>query len=124
MITTSKTCLSCQRHLHGRSDKKFCNDYCRNSYNNHLNSDENNFVRNINNHLRRNRKILEGLLPAAQNMRRFSRQLLLSKGFAFHYCTHIQTNKKGNTWHFCYEYGYASVKSDKIMLIRKKELKE
>lgn len=29
----SKTCAYCQKVLHGRSDQRFCNDTCRNTYN-------------------------------------------------------------------------------------------
>lgn len=29
-----KQCLFCGSELKGRSDKKFCNDFCRNNYNN------------------------------------------------------------------------------------------
>ena len=34
-----KTCLNCGEEINGRVDKKFCCDYCRNHYNNKLNSD-------------------------------------------------------------------------------------
>jgi len=30
----NKTCLACGKILKGRVDKKFCDDYCRNNYNN------------------------------------------------------------------------------------------
>ena len=35
-LTTLQTrlCGVCTRPLRGRSDKKFCNDYCRNTFNN------------------------------------------------------------------------------------------
>jgi len=35
--------MNCERELHGRSDQKFCSDQCRNTYNNSLNADNNNF---------------------------------------------------------------------------------
>lgn len=59
MESTEKTCLACDKPLKGRLDKKFCDDYCRNNYNNRLNSDQSNYVRNVNNILRKNRRILE-----------------------------------------------------------------
>ena len=43
--TISKTCVACGKAVKGRSDKKFCDDYCRNVYNNDLKSDSNNYVR-------------------------------------------------------------------------------
>ena len=61
--TESKTCLACGKTLKGRIDKKFCDDYCRNNYNNQQKAKGNHsaFVRNINNALLKNRKILESL---------------------------------------------------------------
>ena len=55
-------CLSCGSTVKGRADKKFCNDYCRNEYNNGLKSSTTNLVRNINNALGKNRRVLETLI--------------------------------------------------------------
>ena len=66
MITAeTKNCLSCGKLLKGRVDKKFCDDYCRNNYNNQLKarSGYSAYVRSINNTLLKNRKILEAILP-------------------------------------------------------------
>ena len=42
-------CLQCDKPLlAGRSDKKFCNDYCRQAYNNKRKEAENREIRNIN----------------------------------------------------------------------------
>ncbi len=101
-------------------DKKFCNDYCRNTHNNRLNSDGNNFVRNVNHCLRKNRRILESLLPSTQLMGKVSKQTLYSKGFMFSYYTQTHTNKKGNTYHFCYEFGYQLLAGEKILILRRK----
>ena len=45
----SRKCPECGDKIIGRVDKKFCSDQCRNTYNNRLNSDASNTVRNINN---------------------------------------------------------------------------
>ena len=71
-------CLECGDKLIGRADKKFCSDQCRNAYNNRNNSDANNLVRNINNTLRKNRRILVELNP--KDKTKTSRDKLLSKG--------------------------------------------
>ena len=62
MTVVSKLCLECDHPLFGRVDKKFCNDQCRNTYNNRVNKTTNDFVRNINVILRRNRKIIASLV--------------------------------------------------------------
>ena len=58
-----RNCLECGSKILGRIDKKFCNDSCRNTYNNKLNKDRRNLVRNTNNRLRKNYRILEELNP-------------------------------------------------------------
>ena len=120
MISVAKTCLSCSKHIHGRTDKKFCNDHCRNAHNNQLNSDGNSCVRNINHRLRRNRRILESLLPASRDITRLRQQKLYSKGFAFNYFTHTRITKKGNTYYFCYDYGWQALEGDSVLIVRKR----
>ncbi len=72
-----RACLTCGTSIKGRTDKKFCDDYCRNSYHNKLNSDDNNYVRNVNNVLRRNRRILEEIIPDGAETAKASKLKLL-----------------------------------------------
>jgi hypothetical protein len=122
MLSTSavKKCLSCDKILNGRADKKFCNDYCRNAYNNQLKSSGSNLVRNINNILVKNRRILETVL-GEEDMAKTTKEKLLSQGFQFKYLTHSYTNKKGNVYFFCYEYGYLPLEHDWLLVVRRKE---
>ncbi|MEJ7681266.1 MAG: hypothetical protein WKG06_26145 [Segetibacter sp.] len=110
-----------QQTLKGRTDKKFCDDLCRNSYNNKLNSDSNAYVRNINNILRRNRRILEESLSASDEMAKITKQKMQERGFQFKYFTHTYTNKKGNVYYFCYEYGYLLLEGDWVLIVKRKE---
>jgi hypothetical protein len=110
----SKTCPECGEPFYGRSDKKFCDDGCRNIYNNKLNSDTTNHVRNINNSLRKNRRILEKLL--IDNTERVPWQSLALIGFNFSYCTHIKTTTDGKMYFYCYEYGYLLWNSECILM--------
>ena len=119
MISTSaRQCISCAKLLRGRSDKKFCNDYCRNNYNNQLKAETNNLVRNINNALGKNRRILENLIADNEEMGKVSKEYLLHEGFQFKYFTNIYTNKKGTNYFFCYEYGYLPLQNDLYLIIR------
>lgn len=105
MKFTEKRCLECGEIITGRIDKKFCTDQCRNTYNNRLNSNSTNYVRNVNNLLRKNRRILESLNRTdKKNM--VSKELLLSRGFNFNFHTNTYTTQKGHTYYFCYEQGY------------------
>lgn len=113
-----RSCVQCGKQIRGRMDKKFCNDYCRNVFNNRRNSDQNNYIRNINNTLRKNRRILESLLPSAGGIAKTSRSKLLESGFNFQFHTHHYTNKKGDVYYFCYEYGFLYLENDWCLLVK------
>jgi hypothetical protein len=115
--TESRKCRECGEKLLGRSDQKFCSDQCRNAYNNKQNSDANNFVRNINNSLRRNRRILDALCSGEKI--RVSKEKLIQKGFSFTYFTHLYETKNGSAYHFCYELGYLILNEDDVLIVRR-----
>lgn len=114
-----KVCLDCGEPIKGRADKKFCNDICRNSYNNKLNSDTNNLVRNVNNILRKNRRIMEDLLVTSTVT--VTKQKLTSLGFNFNYFTNTVKTKETKNYFFCYEYGYLFLEGDKVLLVKSKK---
>jgi predicted nucleic acid-binding Zn ribbon protein len=117
----SRLCLNCNKPVKGRTDKKFCDDYCRNNYNNQLKSNTINLVRNINNALGKNRRILDSLFTEGEGMAKTNKNKLLQKGFQFKYSTHTYTNKKGDTYFFCYDIGYLPLESDWYLLVKRKE---
>lgn len=119
-ITIKKECLACGKTLHGRADKKFCNDYCRNAYNNNLKSATSTVVRNINNILLKNRRILQAVLGEGE-MQKIPKEKLLQQGFQFKYLTHTYVNKKGNVYTFCYEYGYLPLEHDLYLVVKRNE---
>lgn len=118
-----KTCLNCEKTIQGRADKKFCDDYCRNNYNNQIKAYSNNLVRNVNNALKKNRRIMEASLPGTEETAKITKHNMLAQGFQFKYLTHTYTNKKGNTYFFCYDYGYLELEGDWLLLVRVKENK-
>jgi predicted nucleic acid-binding Zn ribbon protein len=118
--TTEKTCLECGKPIKGRIDKKFCDDWCRNAYNNKLNSDNSAYVKNVNNILRRNRRIIEELIGSEETAKA-SRNKLHQKGFNFTYFTNTYTTKKGVTYFYCYDFGYLPIEGDYFFLVKRKE---
>ena len=117
----TKYCLDCETKLLGRADKKFCSDACRNNYNNKLNSDTTAHMRNINNTLRKNRRILQNLITTDDGKATVPVKKLVSQGFSFEYFTHILSTKTGNTYYFCYEYGYRKLDGEYYLVVRKME---
>ncbi len=114
-----KSCLECGSKIIGRADKKFCSDQCRVTHNNRLNSDETNFMRNVNNVLRKNRRVLIDLNKTGKS--RVSRDKLNEKGFDFNIFTSIYITKEGSAYHYCYEQGYLQVDKNWFLLVVKKE---
>jgi len=124
MTPPTRHCLNCGKAVKGRADKKFCDDYCRNNYNNQAKTETSTvtLVRNINNYLGKNRRILKSLLPDAEEMAKVHQDKLLLHGFQFKFHTHSYTNKKGQTYFFCYEYGYLPLENGWYLLVRREEL--
>lgn len=105
-VTEEKKCPNCNRKVIGRSDKIFCSDYCRNAYHNiEKKSDRSKEIRNVNNKLKRNRSILEKILKEEET-KKCHKDVLVKEGFRFNYHTQMISNKKKDTYFFCYEYGY------------------
>ena len=113
----NKTCPECGAKIVGWIDKKFCSDACRNSYNNKINKDSKNLIRNTNNRLRKNYRILEALNPDKKT--KTSRTKLIEKGFDFNYITSIYTTKKGTIYYFVYDQGYLAIENDYYLLIKR-----
>ena len=76
-------------------------------------------IRNINNILRKNRRILTELNPDQKS--KLQKDKMLSKGFDFNYYTNTYTTKTGSIYYFCYEQGYLSIGNDYYALVVKKE---
>ena len=80
-------CIECGEKIIGRSDKKFCNDSCRNAYNNNQNKDSSNLMRNVNNKLRKNYRILSEI--NIEGKTKIAKSKLDGLGFDFNYLTNI-----------------------------------
>jgi len=112
-------CLECGKPLIGRSDKRFCDDSCRNANYNKSNRSTSNYMRKVNRILSKNRLILEGLNP--NETTKVSRKKLTTEGFNFDFYTNIYQTKNGKTYFFCYDHGYLDLGNDWFALVVKKE---
>lgn len=112
-----KNCLECNEPFAGRVDKKFCSDYCRNAYNNKINKESKNLIRNINNRLRKNYRVLSDLNSTGKT--KITRRRLLDNNFDFNFYTSIYTTKTGNTYYYVYDQGYLPLENEYFLLIKK-----
>jgi predicted nucleic acid-binding Zn ribbon protein len=110
-----KHCIECGEIIRGRSDKKFCSDQCRTSFNNQLKQETNGLVKKITYTLRKNRRILLELNPNGKT--KIHRKTLLDLGFNFNYYTNMYKTKNGNTYYFCYEHGYLVIDDGFLALV-------
>lgn len=113
----SRNCPECGDKIIGRADKKFCSDACRNAHNNALNKDAKNLVRNVNNRLRKNYRILETL--NAKDKTKTTKEKLLRLGFNFDYFTSIYTTKAGAVYYYLYDQGYLPLENDYYLLVKR-----
>lgn len=111
------SCLECGEKIIGRSDKKFCNDGCRNAYNNKNNKDVSNLMRNINNKLRKNFRVLSEQ-SFVDGKAKTTKQNLSINGFDFTYFTHFKVYKNGAEYRFVYDIGYKYLEDDWILLVK------
>jgi predicted nucleic acid-binding Zn ribbon protein len=109
-----RKCLDCGDTIRGRADKKFCSDQCRNNYNNKLNRDSNNFVRNVHGMLRKNRRILSELFDEGKTV--IHKDALYAMGYNFNFFTHIIELQDGSRFQYCFEYGFRDRGDDFIEL--------
>ena len=107
-----KKCKECGEVLLGRSDKRFCTDLCRNVFHNRERISETEKIREVNNILSRNRRILKTCLEGRSS--KIPLSYLYKRGFDFNYFTHQVKDNQGELVVFCYEVGYQQMGNDKI----------
>jgi len=117
--TEKRHCLSCETEIFGRIDKKYCSDYCRNDQHNKNNRDVTSYMRNVNNILRKNRRILDRLNPNGKA--KIKETTLMEEGFNFAYHTNVYKTQKGGTYFFCYDQGYIKYEDGWLALVIKQD---
>ena len=87
------------------------------AYNNKVNKDSKNLIRNTNNRLRKNHKILSELNASGKT--KVTRTKLFDKGFDFKFFTSIYKTKTGNVYFYLYDQGYLGLENDYYLLIKR-----
>ena len=115
-----KKCPNCSEEIKGRKNKTFCTLYCKSAY--HYEKDKNKpptRYKAVDTQLKLNRKILARFNQAGKATIR--QENLLKEGFDPTYITSWWKNKKGDTYLFCYEFGFLSKREnerDKYVLVQ------
>jgi hypothetical protein len=119
MPVTIQCCVHCSKQLHGRTDKRFCNDHCRSDFHNRQNAIAGRYMRQIDRNLKKNRRILSALLCGKQSARIQMNQLQ-EQGFAFGYFTHVHCTRTGLLYFYCYELSYAKTCNEQVLIRSKR----
>lgn len=103
-------CLECGKILHGRSDKKFCNDICRSAYANKRYKTTHSEIFRIHRILLRNHHLLEEYLQ--NGFSQISVRELYLRGFNFDYFTSIHTERSRHIEICCFDIRYIILNND------------
>jgi predicted nucleic acid-binding Zn ribbon protein len=118
MEKAKKVCQHCNTPVSGRADKRFCSDQCRAIAGNSRKMEDKGEVlmKQVNQILRRNRNILKQASPQGKTTLR--REVLEQAGFQFSYFTTQFRTNRGNTYNFCYDYGYLLLPEEKVLIVK------
>ncbi|QCK15507.1 hypothetical protein [Mangrovivirga cuniculi] len=120
----TRACKLCGNSINSgsRSDKIFCSDHCRSTFNNRISSGENNLIRRVNYRLQKNRRILNQLNPNGKT--KVTRETLIAYGFDFSYVTSFYKAKNGNNYTFVYDQGYIDIGGNNLILVKNQRIVE
>jgi predicted nucleic acid-binding Zn ribbon protein len=112
-IETEKHCENCNRPIyHGRSDRRFCNDGCRNSFNRKKAAEsaiaDHENLPEIFRIIKNNYAILKGFELVHDTELTYwmeDKKVLTDTGYNFKFFTSIHADNSGNIFHCCFEYG-------------------
>ncbi len=117
-MDSEKFCLNCEKPLKGRADKKYCDEGCRNQYNNTLYAESSPIIRSTQRILKKNRSVLADIL-GEQEKYTTTLKYLKDKGFKPDYLTHLYLTKTGNLYKYSFEYGILELDDDKVLIVKK-----
>ncbi len=109
-------CMECKKILKGRSDKKFCDQKCKNNHYNEFRRTRQPFrFKQINRILIHNRNVLKSLFEKYP-LKNVSKEQLNEAGYLSSYFTNSSFDS-----FYCYDYGFRITNDDCVELIRVNE---
>lgn len=121
-MKVDRKCLLCGTAITGRTDKKFCGDYCRNQYNYEQNRQNTNLIRKINGRLKRNYTIMADF--NTHGKARIRKTDMIDRGFNFNYFTNEYVTRSGRKYRFVYSQGYLVDDDEWVTLVMKQDYVE
>lgn len=121
-------CKQCGKQLTGRLDKKFCDDYCRSTFNNQNKRKDQLYIQEVNRIIRRNRRILKSLCPIGKASVR--KEVLDAMEYSYHHFSSIYKTNQNQVYYICYDYAFSPIKQvdrktgemiDKALIVQKQD---
>ena len=116
MMKNKKQCLFCGEALLGRSDKKYCDDNCRNNHHYQMRKDDNEVIKSVNTSLIKNREILRSLAANTKTM--VMKEKLVDANFNFNVMTSVYRTRKGSEYKVLYDYAYRVVNEYEVLILK------
>jgi predicted nucleic acid-binding Zn ribbon protein len=112
--TPVKQCEFCEKVLHGRSDQRFCNDSCRNTFNRNLRmaekAEHHKNIPEIIRIIKRNYEILKPMTKTITYIDEYkyydNLEEFLKTGINPNFFTSTFTDKHGTTWNCVFDCGF------------------
>ncbi|MES2328149.1 MAG: hypothetical protein V4539_01015 [Bacteroidota bacterium] len=111
-----RLCLNCEKPISGRSDKKYCNDVCKNEHHNQNTSDFAYIEKRLKKKLKSNRDILKEIL-GQQNSCVVSKDLLVGKGYEMNYLTHYR-DVASKRYYYVFDHGFCEEKNGDLKVVK------
>ncbi len=109
-------CVFCGRTLVGRSDKKFCDDSCRNNYAYQHNKFDKDVVNKVNKSLLYNRNVLRSITRCGRKI--VKRQILVDNNFNFDVITGVYRTNKQQEYRLLYDYAYKCINDEDVLVVK------
>lgn len=111
-----RCCTFCGKELTGRSDKKFCDDMCRNNHAYQNGRAENEVVNKINKSLLYNRNILRSITKKGRKI--VKKQILVDKNFDFDVITGLYKTHRHQEYMLLYDYAYRCINDEDVVVLK------
>lgn len=112
----TRCCVFCGKGLSGRSDKKFCDDTCRNNFAHLKNRYADDVVRKVNKTLQYNRDVLKSIVKCGRKI--VKKQLLADNDFNFDIVTGIYKTQKKYEYKLLYDYAYRYINEEEVLVLK------
>jgi len=116
----SPDCKKYFKRTSGRKGKRFCNDGCRNAYNNAKKRKKTGQVQMINEILEKNHSILQELIGKKSYIY-VPERTLRDRGFNFRYFTHPYESGQNTVYSVCYEFAYRKEENGTYKIIKEEK---